>query len=184
MSVYTPYCIYFLFISELRFSISFVGISNEACGDVNVFQYWHTWNWLLMFRLMYSSHRKKWRKFLINWHCLLLTNNGNKIKVNSFIDLAGHCTGFWSLDLSTLWWASFPSTYRYMKGMYVLNYLPGNQFIIFHDFDQEVVAELLFHSQNFFMFLAMQTPLFLTHVYGKVPSLINLVSWIFCLKRF
>lgn len=62
-----------------------------------------------------------------------------------------------------------------MKGMYVLNYLPGNQFIIFHDFDQEVVAELLFHSQNFFMFLAMQTPLFLTHVYGKVPSLMNLV---------
>lgn len=184
MSVYTPYCIYFLFISQLRFSISFVGISNEVCGDVNVFQYWHTWNWLLMFRLMYSSHRKKWQKFLINWHCLLLTNNGNKIEVNSFIDLAGHCTGFWSLDLSTLWWASFPSTYRYMKGMYVLNYLPGNQFIIFHDFDQEVVAELLFHSQNFFMFLAMQTPLFLTHVYGKVPSLINLVSWIFFLKRF
>lgn len=132
MSVYTPYCIYFLFISELRFSISFVGISNEACGDVNVFQYWHTWNWLLMFRLMYSSHRKKWRKFLINWHCLLLTNYGNKIKVNSFIDLAGHCTGFWSLDLSTLWWASFPSTYRYMKGMYVLNYLPGNQLV--HNF--------------------------------------------------
>lgn len=63
-----------------------------------------------------------------------------------------------------------------MKGMYVLNYLPGNQFIIFHDFDHEVIAKLLFHSQIFFMLLAMQTPLFLTHVYGKVPSLINLVS--------
>lgn len=60
--------------------------------------------------------------------------------------------------------------------MYVLNYLRVNQFIIFHDFDHEVFAELLFHSQNFFMVLAMQTPLFVTNVYGKVPSLINLVS--------
>lgn len=68
-----------------------------------------------------------------------------------------------------------------MKGMYVLNYLPGNQFIIFHDFDQEVVAELLFHSQNFFMVLAMQTPLFVTNVYGKVPiaSLILSLEYFF-----
>lgn len=61
--------------------------------------------------------------------------------------------------------------------MYVLNYLRVNQFIIFHDFDHEVFAELLFHSQNFFMLEEMQTPLFVTHVlYGNVPSLINLVS--------
>lgn len=61
--------------------------------------------------------------------------------------------------------------------MYVLNYLRVNQFIIFHDFDHEVIGELLFHIQNFVMFLAMQTPLFVTHVlYGNVPSLINLVS--------
>lgn len=62
--------------------------------------------------------------------------------------------------------------------MYVLNYLRVNQFIIFHDFDHEVFAELLFHSQNFFMLEEMQTPLFVTHVhvYGNVLSLINLVS--------
>lgn len=97
------------------------------------FQYWHTWNWLLMFGLMYSSHRKKWQKFLINWHYLLLTNNGNKIKVNLFIDLAGVRVNwilkFWSFH-TLMNFLALPTS-AYMKGVYLLNCLPVLQFMVF-----------------------------------------------------